>query len=190
MGSCVLEHKLNNITRSSSVKKLGGGRWTEGSVFGWRCKRATFCVLKTIADWLTNTSSHHHYLCTPWLTLILHLCYTCRPFVGAPYSYAYGRSTYQLQYKTIGDILEDLAARGVYLIRLVLSWLVTLNGTDDGRPFIISHHEGLKKTSTDLLNDSRRVANALHSKLGIQKGDVVGLWSLNTYNWVYCAQFN
>ena len=25
MGSCVLEHKLNNITRSSSVKKLGGG---------------------------------------------------------------------------------------------------------------------------------------------------------------------
>lgn len=36
-----------------------------------------------------------------------------RPYVAAPYSYAFGRSQHELKYKTIGQILDERVAEGI-----------------------------------------------------------------------------
>lgn len=49
---------------------------------------------------------------------------------------------------------------------------------------IISHHEKIKKTFTQFNEDVNRLAKAMYQDLGLKRGDVVGLWSCNNYNWV------
>ena len=55
---------------------------------------------------------------------------------------------------------------------------------ETGRPMLISHHEGIKRTFSEINDDVNRIAKAMHEDLGLKHGDVVGLWSCNTYNWV------
>lgn len=51
------------------------------------------------------------------------------------------------------------------------------------KPFIVSRHQGLEKTFTDLDLDASRLALSFKS-IGIGKGDRVGIWSPNCYEWV------
>lgn len=88
------------------------------------------------------------------------------PFVEKPYSYAIGRSTTPLRYKTIGQLFDE---------RLE---------SEDGKPTIISHYEGIKKNFTDLHNDVSNLAKSLHEHLHLKRGDVVGLWYCNSYDWI------
>ncbi|KAI2798943.1 Acyl-CoA synthetase member 2 mitochondrial [Blomia tropicalis] len=93
-----------------------------------------------------------------------------KPFVSKPYSYAFGRSEDNLVYKTAANLLEERSA------------------SETGRPMLISHHEGIKRTFSEINDDVNRIAKAMHEDLGLKHGDVVGLWSCNTYNWI-CIQY-
>ncbi|KAI7697236.1 Acyl-CoA synthetase family member 2 [Sarcoptes scabiei] len=88
------------------------------------------------------------------------------PFVDAPYSYAFGRSNNHIIHRTLGQILNE---------RLDF---------DADKPVIISHHEKLTKSYAEFFDDVRQLSYALHNVLGLKRGDVVGLWSLNAYSWL------
>ena len=72
-------------------------------------------------------------------------------------------------HKTTGQVIEEAAEK----------W--------PERPFIISMHQKLERTFKELNEDANRLANALLS-IGVTKGDRVGLWSPNSYEWTI-AQF-
>ncbi|RWS18263.1 acyl-CoA synthetase-like protein, partial [Leptotrombidium deliense] len=52
------------------------------------------------------------------------------------------------------------------------------------RVAVVSHHEGISKTFSELNDEVNLLAAGLYNKLGVRRGDVVGLWSLNSYNWI------
>lgn len=58
------------------------------------------------------------------------------------------------------------------------------NKLDNGKPMFISHQENIKKTATQFIKDVDLLAYTMCHSLGIKRGDVVGLWSLNNYEWV------
>ncbi|KAI2798061.1 Acyl-CoA synthetase member 2 mitochondrial [Blomia tropicalis] len=87
-------------------------------------------------------------------------------YVEKPFSYSYGRSKYELIYKTLGDILDEQIEN------------------DSGKPIVISHHEGIQRTFTQMGEDVNRIMNAMVQDLGLVHGDVIGLWSCNTYDWI------
>ncbi|XP_075587873.1 putative acyl-CoA synthetase YngI isoform X2 [Dermatophagoides farinae] len=91
---------------------------------------------------------------------------TLPPYVNLPYSYAFGRSLNHIIYETIGKRLDD---------RLKI---------ETGKPIIISHHENIKKTISEFYQDVNRLSKAMYEHLNIKRGDVVGLWSCNTYDWI------
>ncbi|XP_027204187.2 LOW QUALITY PROTEIN: putative acyl-CoA synthetase YngI [Dermatophagoides pteronyssinus] len=88
------------------------------------------------------------------------------PYVQLPYSYAFGRSEGNVIYKTLGQLMDERAEK------------------DSGRPFIVSHHENLKKYYGDFYEEINHLAMAMHDILGIKRGDVVGIWSGNVYDWI------
>ncbi|XP_027204182.2 putative acyl-CoA synthetase YngI [Dermatophagoides pteronyssinus] len=88
------------------------------------------------------------------------------PYVNLPYSYAFGRSLNHILYKTVGNCFDD---------RLKI---------ENGQPVIISHHENIQKTFSEFYQDVNRLAKAMYEHIGIKRGDVVGLWSCNTYDWI------
>ena len=49
---------------------------------------------------------------------------------------------------------------------------------------VASHYEKINKNFSQLNDDVCRVAKSLNERLDIQRGDVVSVWSLNSYNWV------
>jgi len=49
---------------------------------------------------------------------------------------------------------------------------------------MVSHHEGIKKTFTEFNEDVNRITRAMYEDLNLKRGNVVGLWSSNNYNWV------
>ncbi|XP_054159206.1 putative acyl-CoA synthetase YngI [Oppia nitens] len=87
------------------------------------------------------------------------------PHVSLPYSHAFGRSDRQLQYLRIGDLLTQRAQ------------------TVSNNIAFISEYENISKTFSQLNEDVNRLAKGLYD-LGLRKGDVVGLWSCNSYAWV------
>ena len=68
-------------------------------------------------------------------------------------------------YKTLSQVLEEAAEK----------WPEEI--------FIVSMHQGLEKTFRQVNEDSNRLAAALLS-IGVKKGDRVGIWSPNCYEWV------
>ncbi|KAK0412027.1 hypothetical protein QR680_005989 [Steinernema hermaphroditum] len=82
-------------------------------------------------------------------------------------SYVNGASTTPLLYETVGERLR-LAAEQV-----------------PDREVVIFKREGVRKTYTELLYDAEKLATGL-LHLGLEKGDRVGMWGPNTYEWVVC----
>jgi fatty-acyl-CoA synthase len=80
-------------------------------------------------------------------------------------SYASGPSDQPLLGRTIGTQLELTAAK---------------HGPNEA---LVSRHQGIRLTYSDLEAESGRAARALMG-LGVQKGDRVGIWSPNNAEWV------
>ncbi|XP_053211499.1 putative acyl-CoA synthetase YngI isoform X1 [Panonychus citri] len=92
--------------------------------------------------------------------------YDLPPFVHPSLSYAQGRSTKPFTLETLSQLLDERASKG------------------GNRIIYTSHHEN-KFLSTSMLRDgAHRLALILHHELGINKGDMIGIWSLNITNWV------
>ncbi|KAI1278817.1 Medium-chain acyl-CoA ligase ACSF2, mitochondrial [Halotydeus destructor] len=80
-------------------------------------------------------------------------------------SYAYGVCSEPLRGETIPEVLDDLAIK--YRDKLA----------------IVSMHQGIEKTYHQLNEDASKFASAL-TGLGVTKGDRLGIWSTNCYEWV------
>jgi fatty-acyl-CoA synthase len=84
-------------------------------------------------------------------------------------SYVHGASSTPLIGETIGQLLRRIAAEG------------------PERPALITRHQNVRWSYADLLRRSENLAVGLR-KLGLEKGDRVGIWSANVSEWVL-AQF-
>jgi fatty-acyl-CoA synthase len=84
-------------------------------------------------------------------------------------SYVHGAAPTPLLGETIGQLLRRITAEG------------------PERPALITRHQNVRWSYADLLRRSEDVAIGL-SKLGLEKGDRVGIWSANVSEWVL-AQF-
>ena len=80
-------------------------------------------------------------------------------------SYAKGRTDVPLIEQTIGDFFADMAQR------------------QGSRDALVSRHQGLRFTYTELHAAARQLASALLN-LGLVKGDRIGIWSHNNAEWV------
>ena len=84
-------------------------------------------------------------------------------------SYVHGVSSTPLIGETIGQLLRRVTAEG------------------PERPALVTRHQNVRWTYADLLRRSEDLAVGLR-KLGLEKGDRVGIWSANVSEWVL-AQF-
>lgn len=87
------------------------------------------------------------------------------PYVDPEYSYSYGRSTGQLVYRTINQGLVEIC-----------------NEFPD-RLAVVSVHQGIEKTYSQLESDINKLASSLY-ELGLRQGDTAGCWSGNIYEYV------
>ncbi|VDP46396.1 unnamed protein product [Heligmosomoides polygyrus] len=85
-------------------------------------------------------------------------------------SYVHGCSHIPLLFETVGERLRSAVDQ------------VTPN-----KEFVIFKRENIRRTYHQLLKDAERLACGL-IHLGVEKGDRVGIWGPNTYEWV-TAQF-
>ena len=84
-------------------------------------------------------------------------------------SYVHGTSSTPLIGETIGQLLRRVTAEG------------------PERPALVTRHQNVRWSYADLLRRSEDLAIGLR-KLGLEKGDRVGIWSANVSEWVL-AQF-
>ena len=84
-------------------------------------------------------------------------------------SYVHGVSSTPLIGETIGQLLRRVTAEG------------------PERPALVTRHQNVRWSYADLLRRSEDLAVGLR-KLGLEKGDRVGIWSANVSEWVL-AQF-
>ncbi len=80
-------------------------------------------------------------------------------------SYAKGRTDVPLIEQTIGDFFADMAQR------------------QGSRDALVSRHQGLRYSYTQLHAAARQLASALLNQ-GLEKGDRIGIWSHNNAEWV------
>lgn len=89
-----------------------------------------------------------------------------RPFVGHPYSYAYGRSTKALRYETLGQALDSTVS------------------SQPNSLAVVSLHENVRMTFRELQEKVDKLAQLLVRRMFISKGDVVAIMTANTYKFV------
>ncbi|GMS78356.1 hypothetical protein PENTCL1PPCAC_531, partial [Pristionchus entomophagus] len=80
-------------------------------------------------------------------------------------SYVHGASETQLLFETVGDLLRSASEKV------------------PDREFVIFKRDGIRKTYKEVLNDAEDLASGL-LHLGCEKGDRIGIWGPNTYEWV------
>lgn len=80
-------------------------------------------------------------------------------------SYLYGLADEPLLPLTIPDVIRAAAAEV------------------PDRAFVVSQHQDVSRSFAQLNQDANRLAHGLQ-KLGVKRGDRVGLWSPNSYEWV------
>src|SRR5262245_35316363 len=80
-------------------------------------------------------------------------------------SYVHGSGATPLLGQTIGESLNRAAARFGH------------------RDALISHHQNLRYSYSELLHEVNRAARAF-LRLGVERGDRVGIWSPNSAEWV------
>ncbi|CAD6186873.1 unnamed protein product [Caenorhabditis auriculariae] len=85
---------------------------------------------------------------------------------GTNNSYVHGPSTHALKYETLGETLQN-----------------AVEATPDKNFVTFSSYDNLKKTYAEFYDDARRMAAGLIS-LGLVKGDRIGVWGNNYYEWV------
>nr|XP_057905655.1 medium-chain acyl-CoA ligase ACSF2, mitochondrial-like [Doryrhamphus excisus] len=124
------------------------------------CCQSLRCVdgLKNSTMWRTCSAS--------WLQLCRRLHVDsppCRPSLTS--SYVHGTSTISLLNQTVGQSLEDAAQR----------W--------PDREALVFLQNGVRKTFAQFQQDVNKVAAGLLA-LGLQRGDRLGIWGPNTYEWV------
>lgn len=93
------------------------------------------------------------------------------PYVDPKMSYAYGKSTDSLLYSTVSKELYHLVKQ-----------------TGGKQLSMISDFEGIEKSLGEFQRDIDTIAKSLLTKFGLKRGDSVGIFSYNTYNWLV-AQF-
>lgn len=96
---------------------------------------------------------------------IRHVIRSTHNFTNEKISYRFGSSTDPLIPSTIPQIL-----------------LQSVDKHPD-KHCVISHHQSLIKTYQDLEIDSNKLSHGLKS-LGVNRGDLVGIWSGNCYEWI------
>ncbi|EFO14809.1 hypothetical protein LOAG_13706, partial [Loa loa] len=82
-------------------------------------------------------------------------------------SYVHGVSNVPLLFDTIGDRLR-----------------MAVDQVPD-REFVIFKRDGIRKTYQQLLHDCEKLATGL-LHLGLNRGDRVGIWGPNLYEWIVC----
>ena len=80
-------------------------------------------------------------------------------------SYMIGEGSGQLLFETIGSCFDRVAT------------------ANSGRDAIVVRHQNVRKTWRELQTDVDKLASGLLA-LGIEKGDRVGIWGPNSYEWV------
>lgn len=85
------------------------------------------------------------------------------PYVDPLFAYTFGRSKSYLSYQTIGSAFEEHVQ----------------NHPD--REYVISRHQGIRRTYSQLMDEVNRFGKALVEAIGIRRGDVVAMWSANVY---------
>lgn len=91
---------------------------------------------------------------------------TQRPYIDPNISYMFGKSNQHLIYKNIGQLLDES----------VIRWPDKL--------LYISSTEGIERTYAQLDRDVNRTIKAMITLLNITKGDSVGIFAYNCYNWL------
>lgn len=89
-----------------------------------------------------------------------------RPYVDPKLSYAFGKSQEHLIYSTISRELDH-----------------QLQQRPNDIAFI-SHSERIKRSYTQFNEDVNMLAKAMVTKFNIRKGDFVGVFAYNCYNWI------
>lgn len=88
------------------------------------------------------------------------------PHVDERLSYAYGRSSKELKYSTIAPMIEAMSKREPHSTAVVI------------------YDEGINKSFEQLNADVNRLVNGLVKKLNLKRGDKVGVYSYNNYQFL------
>lgn len=88
------------------------------------------------------------------------------PYVDPTLSYAFGRSTREIKYQTIGHMIETLSVK------------------EPHSTAVIMYDEGVNKNWAQFNEDINRLANGLVKRLGLKRGDKVALFSYNCYQFL------
>jgi acyl-CoA synthetase (AMP-forming)/AMP-acid ligase II len=88
------------------------------------------------------------------------------PYVDEHLSYAYGRSQKELKYHTVGPMIDSMAKREPHSTAVVV------------------YDEGISKNFEELRSDVYKLVNGMVSNLGLKRGDKIGVYSYNNYQFL------
>lgn len=79
--------------------------------------------------------------------------------------------------------IHDVSEAVPFRAHTIGRWLHDMALAEPSHERFVFHHESLRKSSLELDADTVKMAASLVA-LGVRPGDRVGLWGLNTYNWL------
>lgn len=88
------------------------------------------------------------------------------PHVDEKFSYTYGRSTRELKYNTLAPMMDSLVENEPHSTAVVV------------------YDEGISKSFSELNSDINKLINGLVNKLQLRRGDQVGIYSYNCYQFL------
>lgn len=91
---------------------------------------------------------------------------TLPPYVDEKLSYVYGRSLRELRYNTTADMIDAMVKREPHSTAIVV------------------YDEGTSKNFEELQSDIYKLVNGMVNNLGLRRGDKVGLYSYNSYQFL------